>query len=315
MKIVGAEEIRNSVSWPLLIEAIRAGHRRPRAALGDTLLSSGDRRMLVRSSWIEGYGPGLKAATIFPDNPRRDPPMPSVQGPVILFDDETGAVSALLDGPEITKWKTAADSALGADLLAAPDVVRLAMVGAGAQAAPLVRAHLSVRPSITSVTIWNRSAERSRVLAESLAALPVDISVTDDLEAALRDADIVSSATMTETPLIRGAWLKPGAHVDLVGAYTPTMREADDEALKRARIFVDCFETTVEHIGELKDPIARGAISRGDVLADLYDLVAGRNGRRSDTEITIFKNGGGAHLDLMVAHAIAIAAGGAGAAG
>lgn len=307
MKIIGAEEIREAASWPLLIEAIRAGHRRARAGLGDTLLSSGNRRMLVRSSWIEGYGPGLKAATIFPDNPNRKPPLPSVQGPVILFDEETGAVAALLDGPEITKWKTAADSALGADLLAAPNVTRMTMVGAGAQAGPLIRAHLSVRPSIASVTIWNRSSERARALAESLAGLSVDVSVTDDLEAALGDADLVSSATMSQTPLIRGAWLKPGAHVDLVGAYTPSMREADDEALRRGRIFVDCFETTVDHIGELKDPIARGAIARSDVLADLYDLVTGLSGRRSDTEITIFKNGGGAHLDLMVAHAIAAA--------
>lgn len=307
MKIIGAEEIRKAASWPLLVEAIRAGHRRPRAGLGDTLLSSGERRMLVRSSWIEGYGPGLKAATIFPDNPRRNPPLPSVQGPVILFDEETGDVTALLDGPEITKWKTAADSALGADLLAAPDVTRMTMVGAGAQAGPLIRAHLSVRPSIASVTIWNRSADRARALAEGLAGLSVDVSVTDDLEAALSDADVVSCATMSQTPLIRGAWLKPGAHVDLVGAYTPAMREADDEALKRGRLFVDCFDTTVDHIGELKDPIARGAISRSDVLADLYDLVAGLNGRRSDTEITIFKNGGGAHLDLMISHAIAAA--------
>jgi ornithine cyclodeaminase/alanine dehydrogenase-like protein (mu-crystallin family) len=315
MKIISAEDIAKVASWPLVIEAIRAGHRRPRAALGDTLLSSGNRRILVRSTWIAGYGPGLKAATIFPDNPGRRPPMPSVQGPVILFDDETGSVSALLDGPEVTKWKTAADSALGADLLAAPDVTRLVMVGAGAMAGALIRAHLSVRPSITLVTVWNRTAARARELARSLGDLAVEVAVSDDLEAALRDADIVSSATMSETPLVRGAWLKPGAHVDLVGAYTPAMREADDEALRRSRIFVDCFDTAVDHIGELNDPIARGVIARGDVLDDLYGLVAGKNGRRSDTEITLFKNGGGAHLDLMVSHALAIEAKGTEVAG
>lgn len=310
MKIISAEDIRKVASWPFLIESIRAGHRRPRAPLGDTLLASGDRRILVRSSWIDGFGPGLKAATIFPANPSLTPPKPSVQGPVILFDDVDGSITAMLDGPEITKWKTAADSALGADLLAPADVSSLLMVGAGVQAGSLIRAHLSVRPSIDAVVIWNRTPERAAALAASLNDLSVQVSIADRLDDALEEADIVSAATMSETPLIKGARLKPGAHVDLVGAYTPGMREADDEALRRGRIFVDSFDTTIEHIGELKDPLARGVIARDDVLDDFYGLVAGNSGRRSDTEITIFKNGGGAHLDLMVAHAVAIEAGG-----
>lgn len=308
MKVISAEDIRKVASWPLVVEAMRAGHRLPKAALGDTLLSSGNRRLLVRSSWIDGYGPGLKAATIFPDNPTAEPPKPSVQGPVILFDDKDGSIAAMLDGPEITKWKTAGDSALGADLLAPTDAARLLMVGAGAQAGPLIRAHLSVRPSIGSVAIWNRTAARATALAASLNDLSVEVSIADDLEQALGEADVVSVATMSETPIIKGAHLKPGSHLDLVGAFTPGMREADDETLTRGRVFVDSFDTTIEHIGELKDPIARGVIAREDVLADFYGLVAGTNGRRSDTEITVFKNGGGAHLDLMVAHAIAIEA-------
>ncbi len=305
MIILGAREIRRIATWPLVIEAIRDGHRAAKARLGDILLQSAGRSLLVRSAWIEGLGPGLKAASIFPDNPAADPPKPSVQGPVVLFDEDDGSVAAILDGREITQWKTAGDSALGADLLARQGAASLLMVGAGAMAEPLIRAHLSVRPSIGEVAIWNRTRARAEALAERLGDLDARVTLADDLDAALARADLVCAATMASEPLIAGRHLKPGCHLDLVGAFRPDMREADDEALTAGRIFVDSFETTLDHIGELKDPIARGVIARADVLADFYGLVAGKAGRVSDDEITIFKNGGGAHLDVMVSRAIA----------
>lgn len=302
MRIITAEDIRKTATWPLVIEALRAGHLRPKAKTGDTLLEAGNRKMLVRSGWIEGVAAGVKAVTVFPDNA---PPLPSVQGQVLLFDDETGAVSAILDGTEITKWKTAGDSALGADCLSRPDVETMLMVGAGAMAEPLIRAHLTVRPSMSRVMIWNRTPERANELADGLADLDASVEAVADLDAALPEADLVSCATMTVEPIISGALLKPGCHVDLVGAYTPEMREADDEALTRGRLFVDSYDTTVDEIGELIIAIAAGVITREDVLGDLHALVEGRAGRQTAGEITLFKNGGGAHLDIMTAEAIA----------
>jgi ornithine cyclodeaminase len=260
----------------------------------------------VRTAWVTGLGVGLKAVTVFPDNPWRQPPLPSVQGEVLVFDEETGAAEALVDGAAVTAWKTAGDSALGADILARPDARTLLMVGAGAMAESLVRAHLAVRPGIETVRLWNRTIERARALADRLDDLGRTVSLALDLQAAVGQADVISCATMATEPIVAGAWLKPGCHLDLVGAYLPTMREADDEALRRGRIFVDCLETAVDPIGELADPIRREVIGARDIVGDLYDLVAGRGGRMSADEITIFKNGGGAHLDLMVArHALA----------
>jgi ornithine cyclodeaminase len=258
--------------------------------------------MLVRSGWIEGIAAGVKAVTVFPDN---QSPHPSVQGQVMLFDDQTGVVSALLDGAEITKWKTAGDSALGADLLARDDMETMLMIGAGTMAEPLIRAHLTVRPSIQRILIWNRTLPRAEALVGRLQDLDAVTESVADLDEAVSAADIISAATMTVEPIIKGARLKPGCHVDLVGAYTPEMREADDDTLRRGRLFVDCYDTTVHNIGELMIPLAAGTIAMEDVLGDLYDLVAKRVGRQEPDEITLYKNGGGAHLDILTAKAIA----------
>jgi ornithine cyclodeaminase len=155
--------------------------------------------------------------------------------------------------------------------------------------------------------IWNRTAERARDLADRLKDLDRPVAISDDLDGTIGQGDVISSATMTQTPIIKGALLKDGAHLDLVGAFRPDMREADDDALTRGRVFVDCFDTTIDEIGEIKIPIERGIISREDVLADFYGLATGAAGRESDQEITVFKNGGGAHLDILTASAIAAA--------
>jgi ornithine cyclodeaminase len=222
----------------------------------------------------------------------------------VLFDHADGRPLAVIDGAGITAWKTAADSALGSRYLSRPDARCLLMVGAGALAGPLIRAHLSVRPKIEELIVWNRTPARAEVLAAELRADGLVVEVAADLAAAVGRADIVSSATRTEQPVIEGAWLRPGTHLDLVGAFTAAMREADDTALRRGRLFVDARETTVDHIGELMIPIARGVIGRNDVVADLYDLAAGFAWQRAPDDITIYKNGGGAHLDLMTAIAI-----------
>ncbi|MGH6917301.1 MAG: ornithine cyclodeaminase family protein [Geminicoccaceae bacterium] len=304
MLVIDQDRIDAALTWPALVDALEAGHRLGRGQTHDLLLEEGGDVLLSRTAWKAGYGIGIKTVTGFFGNPARTPPKPSVQGVFVLFDHGDGRPLAVIDGAGITAWKTAADSALGSRYLSRPDARCLLMVGAGALARPLIQAHLSVRPSVEQILLWNRTPARAEALAAELRAegLPVDAAI--DLAAAIRRADIVSSATRSEEPLIEGAWLKPGAHLDLVGAFTATMRETDDTALRRGRLFVDARETTLDHIGELKIPIERGVISRDDVIADLYDLAKNFAWRRAPDDITIYKNGGGAHLDLMTAIAI-----------
>jgi ornithine cyclodeaminase/alanine dehydrogenase-like protein (mu-crystallin family) len=302
--VIDQDRIDAVLTWPALVDALDAGHKLGRGQTHDVLLEEGGDILLSRIAWKAAYGIGIKTVTGFFGNPGRTPPLPSVQGVFVLFDHDDGRPLAVIDGAGITAWKTAADSALGSRYLSRPDARCLLMVGAGALAAPLIRAHLSVRPKIGKVLVWNRTPARAEALAAELRAQGLVVEVATDLAVAAGQADIISSATRTEQPLIEGAWLTPGTHLDLVGAFTATMREADDAALRRARLFVDARETTVDHIGELTIPIAQGVIGRDDVVADLYDLAAGCGWQRAPDDITIYKNGGGAHLDLMTAIAI-----------
>ena len=304
MLVIDQDRIDAVLTWPALVDALDAGHRLGRGQTHDVLLEEGGDILLSRTAWKAGYGIGIKTVTGFFGNPGRTPPLPSVQGVFVLFDHDDGRPLAVIDGAGITAWKTAADSALGSRYLSRPDARCLLMVGAGALARPLIGAHLSVRPAIEKVSLWNRTPARAEALAAELTAEGLVVEVATNLAAAAARADIISSATRTERPLIEGAWLQPGTHLDLVGAFTATMREADDAALRRGRLFVDARETTLEHIGELKIPIAQGVIGRDDVVADLYDLAAGFAWQRRAGDITIYKNGGGAHLDLMTAIAI-----------
>ena len=305
-----AEDIARVATWPLVIDAIREGHRRPRPpagqAVGDTLVGAGRNAMLVRSAWIEGLAAGVKAATVVPGNAARG--LPSIHAQIMLFDPEDGRLTALVEGGAVTAWKTAADSALGADLLARRDVATLTMIGAGAMAEPLVRAHLSVRPSITDIVVWNRSFDRAEALVHRLADTGRTVRAAPSIEKAVGLGDVVCCATMAVEPIVRGEWLREGAHLDLVGAFRLDMREADDATLLACDIFVDSFDTTLDHIGELAIPLAAGTIARDDVRGDLHDLVAGRAGRASQSARTLFKNGGGAHLDIMMSHALVGAA-------
>lgn len=306
MRILTAEVLEKAIDWTALMDALVVGHKRPKAKIDDTLLTQDKRKYLSRSAWIDGLGVCTKSVTIYPDNPARKPSLPSVQGQVVMFDEATGAPVAILDGPAETRLKTAADSALGSALLSRENSELLLMVGAGNMSRPLIEAHLAARPSLKKILVWNRTSKKADTIARLVAnSTAVETEVISQLDEAIPEADIICCATMSVEPIIKGALLSPGTHLDLVGAYTPEMREADDEALRRSRLFTDSFDTTLDHIGEYKIPLADGVIQRTDVLADFYDLIGGADGRLSRDEITLFKNGGGAHLDLMIAHHLA----------
>jgi len=291
--IIGPEaEAR--LDWLGLCDAIAAGHTRPRAEIADSFLYRGADTLLSRAAWIDGLGQLVKTATIFPGNAAHG--KPAVNGSAALYSDTDGTLAAIVDFHLLTKWKTAGDSLCAARMLARKNSETILIVGAGTVAASLREAYGALFPD-ARFTVWNRSREG----AERLAARFPGMDVADDLEGAVRWADIITCATMATDPVIKGAWLRPGQHLDLIGAYRPDMREADDAALTRARIFVDSRATTIGHIGELKIPLAHRVIAEGDVLADYYDLESGTFARRSEDEITLFKNGGGAHLDLMTA--------------
>lgn len=284
------------LSWAGLLAAFEAGHQLPRAEIDDMFLRRGKDTILNRAAWIDGLGSLVKVATVYPDNGALG--LPSIHGAVNLFNDKTGELDALVDFHLVTKWKTAGDSLLAASKLARKDSRNILLVGAGTVARSMVDAYSSIFPD-ARFQVWNRSPAAAEAMASDR------VTPVTDLKAAVKSADIICTATMSLSPLIQGEWLRPGQHIDLIGAYRADMREADDEVLRRASIFVDSRATTIHHIGELKDPIARGVITEGDVKADFYDIAAGVFRRQSDDEITLSKNGGGAHLDLMTASYIA----------
>ena len=293
------EDADPHLNWLELIAALEQGHNLPKAQVKDVVLKRDPDTMLSRHAWINGLGMAVKTALVFPNNAALN--RPSINGIVTLFDDETGVLKSTIDFRLVTKWKTAGDSLLAASKLARPDSRKILILGAGTVAHTLVQAYAALFPD-AEFQIWNRTTARAVELASAFPGHK--IQPVTDLQKAVEAVDIVTSATMSKTPVLRGEWLQPGQHIDLIGAYVPSMREADDTTMQRARIFVDSFDTTIEHIGELIDPIASGAITRSDVLADFYDLSSSKFARSDDAEITVFKNGGGAHLDLMTANYI-----------
>ena len=306
MLMLDADKILKCISFTTLVDELAAMHLEPIGLVDELLMESTDANdnvshFFIRSGWQPEKAVGAKVITIFPRN-NQQRKKPSIQAVYILFEGVNGTPIACLDGTALTWMKTASDSALGSRLLSRENVETMLMIGAGQMAPHLVSAHCEVRPSLKQVNIWNRTGDKAVALGASLAEkFPlIDFAAVSEIEASARKADLICSAI--GTPVIQGAWLKPGTHVDLIGAYTPTMREADDECFRRGSLFVDARETTIHHIGELMIPLASGVISEQDVLADLSDLCLQRhNGRQSDDEITLFKNGGGGHLDLMCA--------------
>lgn len=283
------------LDWIALTDAMAAGHQLPPAQIKDVFLYQDDKTLLNRSAWIQGMGIAVKCATVFPENPAQGRPM--IDGAVNLFSATDGTLEAILDFQLVTKWKTAGDSLLAARRLARPESQNILIVGAGTVGATLYDAYSAAFPD-AQFQIWNRSPAG----ADRFATQRGNVTVATDLEQAVRGADIVTSATMSTDPLLLGEWFQPGQHIDLIGAYRPDMRETDDTGITASRVFVDNFDTVLDHIGELKIPLAQDLIQRDHVVADFYDLDAFQ--RQSPNDITLFKNGGGAHLDLMTSRYI-----------
>jgi ornithine cyclodeaminase len=308
LQILDAAAIAAALTYPALVEALREAFRADIAVPlrhHHTVPQPGrDATLLLMPAWTEGGAAtdrflGCKIVTVFPDNAAAG--QPSLHGRYLLMSGATGAPLALMDAQALTAWRTAAASALAAGFLARPDAEHLVMIGAGTLAPHLVRAHLAMRP-IKRVTLWNRTHGRAISLAFGLTVTGIEATIADDLETAVRDADIVCCATLSTEPLLRGAWLKPGAHVDLVGGFTPKMREADNDAIKRARVFVDTRAGATKEAGDIVIPLRRGILTRKGIRADLFDLCRGKaKGRTSDRQITLFKSVGSAIEDLAAA--------------
>ncbi|MEM7074478.1 MAG: ornithine cyclodeaminase [Pseudomonadota bacterium] len=293
--LIPFEDGEKHLHWMGLCAAFETGLSLARADISDTFLYREKDTLLSRAAWIDGMGLAVKSATVFPGNPSHGKPM--INGAVCVFSDGDGRLEAVIDFHLVTKWKTAGDSLFAATRLARPDSREVLIVGAGTVGRALFSAYSTAFPN-ARFRIWNRTLEN----AEKMAVDCDGLEVAEDLEAAVQNADIVTSATMSSEPVLKGAWLQPGQHIDLIGAYRPDMREVDDAALLRASVFVDSYDTTLGHIGELKIPLENGVITRDHIRADYYDAGAFR--RTSPDEITLFKNGGGAHLDLMTSRYI-----------
>lgn len=308
MQVFDAGQVHAGLPWVPLVEALIEHHRRDIDTRGSVVLDqpssdgAGVDNFLALPAWQKGRAIGAKLVSVFPENEKNGSGLPSVQGVYVLFSGVDGRVEAVIDGAAITERKTAADSAYGAHFLAREDAEVMLMVGAGVMAGPLIEAHCAVRPSLRRVLIWNRTYVRAEALAKDLVVSGVDVAAVADLEAAAREADVISCATMATEPLILGDWLKPGAHLDLIGSFRRDMHECDEVALKRASVFVDSPWSAVDDCGEITSALASGALTQSDILADNFAFARGEHsGRTSPEEITVFKNGGGGHLDLMVA--------------
>jgi ornithine cyclodeaminase len=264
--------------------------------------AGGEATLLLMPAWTAEAAKnfiGTKVVTVFPGNAARG--RASVTGTYLLMQGDSGELLAAIDGRAFTLWRTAASSALAASFLARENVESLLIVGAGALAPYLIRAHASVR-ALRNIVIWNRTRERAESLAAEFSSLGFQARAADDLESAIRAADIVSCAALSPTPLVHGNWLQPGTHLDLVGGFKPTMREADDKTLRRARIYVDTRAGAMTEAGDIVDPLRRGVIRERDIQGDLFDLCHGRvKGRENASEITLFKSVGTAIEDLATA--------------
>ena len=294
--------------WPAMVEHLRRAHgqepamvdrlymQRPGNAPGQS-----PQGLLIWPAWQANEHLGVKVVTLFPDNQDK----PNVQGIVLLFDAKDGTPVCALDGAALTLWKTAADAALGTQLLARDDAHTLLMVGAGALAPALIESHLAIRPCLKQVLIWNRHADKAVALAANLAPrLPESIQAhaVQDLQSAIGCANLICCATGSTQALVKGAWVQAGTHVNLIGGYTPEMRESDDDLMRLATVYVDSRASTLAHCGDLTQAFAHGALTPSEVRGDLFDLCCERVTARQDAaSVTVFKSGGGAHLDLMMA--------------
>lgn len=311
MIVIDERRVHAIADYRTLVAALTDMYRAGVDALDRQILtqptpSGAEADCLIQTAWMRDKAFGLKIANVFPDNAKRG--LPSVVGLYVLFDGTTGVPMAVIDGVSETFFKTASNSAVASNLLARAGARTLLMMGAGKLAPHLIKAHSAVRP-IDRVLIWNRTQANAERLASELEREGVPARAVTDAREATAEADIVSCATFATEPILKGADLKPGAHVDLVGGYQPHFREADGETVRRGgRLYVDSRQSTVEVCGDVLDPIAEGVLDPSAII-DLFELARGdRPGRGSDEEITVFKSGGGGHEDLAAALALYAAA-------
>jgi ornithine cyclodeaminase len=306
MRIVTADDINRVLRYDALIDALAEAFRSDITA-PDKIAhfipqpSGGDAKVMLMPAWSNSgeWFIGCKLVNLFPSNAKHN--KPAVLGTYVLMSGDTGETLAVMDGAALTAWRTACASALAARYLAREDASHLLMIGAGALAPHLIRAHRAVRP-ITRVTLWNRTRSHAISTAFALSAAGIEPAIADDLEEAVREADIVSCATLSPTPLVRGAWLKKGAHVDLVGAFSQKTREADDTAIRRARVYVDSRASAPKGSGDIAIPLKKKVLALKDIQGDLFELCRGKKkGRKRRDEITLFKSTGLALEDLAAA--------------
>ncbi len=305
MRLIDAPAIAAALDWPALIEALQQAFARGaevpvRHHHRVEVPGEPDATLLLMPAWTPGEYIGVKLVGVFPGNAERG--LPAVAGQYLLLDGRTGATLALLDGAELTARRTAAASALAARFLARPDARRLLLVSTGRLSEGLACAHASVR-RYQRIGVWGRHPDKAEAVAARLReAHGLPAAAVIDLEAEARAADVISCATLSREPLIRGGWLAPGAHLDLVGGFTPEMREADDEAVRRAAVFVDTRAGAAKEAGDIVQPLAAGVLAAEDIRAELAELCRGAHpGRSSDAQITLFKSVGTALEDLAAA--------------
>ena len=303
MRVYSAADVHAALPWGLLAGALEAAF----VATGETAaqvplrhahaLGQGD-ALLLMPAWDDSLVI-TKLVTVMPRAAH------AVQASLMVLDRASGVPLALMDGEAITLRRTAATSALTARHLALPDAHTLLLVGCGSLAGWLARAHLALSPSLQRVLVWGRRPAAARCLAEALASEGLPAQAAPDLEAAVHAAQIISCATTATQPLLRGAWLQPGTHLDLVGGFRPEMREADDEAVARSRVVVDTYPGALAEAGDIVQPLQRQVIGRQHLLADLAELLRGqRNVRQRATDVTLFKSVGTALEDLAAARCV-----------
>ena len=303
MKHFDETATREPLAFARLVPALRAAfaagaHVPPRHVHNVETAGADKGTVLIMPAWSDAGFLGIKTINVFPGNSARG--LPGLHATYVLYDVRTGVPLAMMDGNELTARRTAAASALGASFLARTDARRLLVLGSGRIARLLPAAHASVCP-IDEVRVWNHRPDGAEALAAQWRAEGFNAQATPNLEAAVREADIVSCATLATSPLVCGEWLAPGSHLDLIGSFTPAMREADTRCFEDARTFIDTPEA-LQKAGELLDAIAAGTLRADAVQGTLAALCRGeRSGRTDREERTVFKAVGSALEDLTAA--------------
>ena len=287
-------EIKTHFSDDVVVVPMRHHHDFPNPKV------KSDSTLLLLPAWNPSKTAGVKIVTISPENGQFD--LPSIQGTYIYLDAIKGSIKAILEAKSLTAKRTAATSALASSFLSKKNATSLLMVGTGALSKNLIKAHAAVRP-ITKVYVWGRNFEKAKAICNALKHEKFSVTAIQKIEEKISEVDIISCATLSKEPLIIGKHLKPGQHIDLVGAYKKDMREADDEVIMKATVFIDTFQGGLKESGDIVIPLQNGTLKEEDIKADLFQLCNHqKDGRFSDSEITLFKSVGHAIEDLAAAN-------------